>query len=362
MVRLQPGCESGTDVKETTSTSTAKGGTPPQWNRAAPARRCGSKSIDRCSSLRYPHIDRTPHASRKIGAPRGGIFCPGISHDPITLYKPSLSLRPSSTPCRPWDDCQHPGFRGKKPSPHRIRASQFLLETLRIIDTGQTRESLRVGDGETYRVVCAAEHYNGNRDCPPTRTDRDRAGHIITPILPVPHWTLSPAVPASTCSRPNLRVQLRPAGAEQRGRPPSQQGKTGWKAATGKPHQHPSTKGTPKAEPTKRRPESAPPKLKPGRVVASTTAEGTRHRSAGIKNGSLPKKSGVRPKLLDSAGLPEPRDTGQNPLLHLRQEAPGVTTALRGKKPDGQSIVSPTPKRQQSEQATQAPHFIRRSG
>ena len=34
-------------------------------------------------------------------------------------------------------------------------------------------------------------------------------------------------------------------GAEQRGRPPSQQGKTGWKAATGKPHQHPSTKGHP---------------------------------------------------------------------------------------------------------------------
>ena len=54
---------------------------------------------------------------------------------------------------------------------------------------------------------------------------------------------------------------------------------------------------------------------------------------------------------------PEPE-----PLLHLRREAQGVTTALRGKKPDGQSIVSPTPKRQQSEQATQAPHFIRRSG
>ena len=39
----------------------------------------GSKSIDRCSSLIYHYIDRTPHASRKIGAPRGGIFCPVIS-------------------------------------------------------------------------------------------------------------------------------------------------------------------------------------------------------------------------------------------------------------------------------------------
>ena len=111
-----------------------------------PARRCGSKSIDRCSSLRYPHIDRTPHASRKIGAPRGGIFCPGISHDPTAFHKLSLSPRPSSTPYQPWDDCQQPGPRGKKPDPHRIRAPQFVLETLRIIDTGQTRESLRERD------------------------------------------------------------------------------------------------------------------------------------------------------------------------------------------------------------------------
>ena len=44
-----------------------------------PGRLRGSKSIDRCSSLIYHHIDRTPHASRKIGAPRGGIFCPVIS-------------------------------------------------------------------------------------------------------------------------------------------------------------------------------------------------------------------------------------------------------------------------------------------
>ena len=46
---------------------------------------------------------------------------------------------------------------------------------------------------------------------------------------------------------------------------------------------------------------------------------------------------------------PEPE-----PLLHIRREAPGATTALHGKKPEGQSIVSPAPKRQRSEQTTQA--------
>ena len=53
---------------------------------------------------------------------------------------------------------------------------------------------------------------------------------------------------------------------------------------------------------------------------------------------------------------------GMKEIAQLLERWQRVTTALRGKKPDGQSIVSPTPKRQQSEQATQAPHFIRRSG
>ena len=177
------------------------------------------------------------------------------------------------------------------------------METLRIIDTGQTRESLRVGDGETYRVVCAAEHYNGNRDCPPTRTDRDRAGHIITPILPgstldaIPCCTslyvqqAEPSSSASTCRSRATRAAALPAGQN---RLESCHGKTPPAPLHERAPRRPNRRSDALNRP--------PPKLKPGRGVASTTAEGTRHRSAGIKNGSLPKKSGVRPKLLDSAG------------------------------------------------------------
>ena len=49
-------------------------------------------------------------------------------------------------------------------------------------------------------------------------------------------------------------------------------------------------------------------------------------------------------------------------MPRLCRKTPPVTPALRGKKPGGRSIVSTATKRQQSEWATQAPHFIPRSG
>ena len=80
-----------------------KGGTPAQRNGPLSERLRGSKSIDRCISLSYYDIDRTPHASRKIGAPWGGIFLTGYI---CMIQPPSINL--ASVP----DQVQHLVDRG----------------------------------------------------------------------------------------------------------------------------------------------------------------------------------------------------------------------------------------------------------
>ena len=104
------------------------------------------KSIDRCSSLRYPHLDRTPHASRKI-AHHGGAFFVQVFR---VTQQPSINL--ASVPAQVQHLIDHGmtvnnrGFAERSLTHIGFERLSSYWKTLRIIDTGQTRESLRERD------------------------------------------------------------------------------------------------------------------------------------------------------------------------------------------------------------------------